>query len=380
MPRRRGWQIALLPCAVLLLPLVLLVTCGPAVESEILATAAAPPPIADASGAARFSGAEFITGDGARLPLRRWLPAGRVKAVIVALHGFNDYSKAFEQPAMNLAARGIATYAYDQRGFGGAPDRGSWAGEGRLAVDAVTATRILRRMYPGRPIYLLGESMGGAIAILAATGAMRGVTTGPEGAPKAEIDGVILSAPAVWSRPTMDLWPKVALFIGARLLPKTVLTGRGLSVVASDNIPMLRALGRDPMVLKGARIDTIFGLVDAMDDALDAAPRATMPLLLLYGARDQLVPPAAMAAFVERLPAEPSARATLAYYPNGYHMLLRDLDGPLVAADVASWIADRRKRLPSRADAADATRPWPPQLAPSAARPGKPLAEAGVRR
>ena len=52
-----------------------------------------------------------------------------------------------------------------------------------------------------------------------------------------------------------------------------MLTGRGLQVQASDNIADAAGAGRDPLVLKGARIDTVYGLVDLMDDAL-AARRA----------------------------------------------------------------------------------------------------------
>ncbi|HEX3417540.1 MAG TPA: alpha/beta hydrolase, partial [Stellaceae bacterium] len=88
----------------------------------------------------RFAGTSFVTGDGQVLPLRKWLPDGAVKAVILALHGFNDYSNAFDGPADAWAKRGIATYAYDQRGFGAAPERGFWPGRAALAADAVTAS------------------------------------------------------------------------------------------------------------------------------------------------------------------------------------------------------------------------------------------------
>src|ERR1700730_15737806 len=218
----------------------------------------------------RFTDSAFIAADGASLPLRKWLPRGGVRAVILALHGFNDYSNGFAIPAALWAGHGIATYAYDQRGFGGAPLRQGWAGSATLAADAVTATRLLRAIYPGRPIYLLGESMGGAIAILAATGT--------DGVPPAEADGVILSAPAVWGRATMEIWPKIALFAAARFFPEMTLTGSGLGIKPSDNLPMLRALTKDPMIIKGTRVSTIYGLVDLMDSALEAAPRLDMPV------------------------------------------------------------------------------------------------------
>jgi alpha-beta hydrolase superfamily lysophospholipase len=362
--RRRRWRAALFA------PLLLLATCGPAADTEIRIADLAPPPHAsrylgaEASAPARFTDSEFVADDGARLPLRKWLPTGGVAAIILALHGFGDYSNAFEMPAQVWAARGIATYAYDQRGFGGAAGRGLWPGEGQLAVDAIGASRVLRRMYPGRPLYLLGESMGGAVAILAATGAMRGVIAGPPGLPAAmpvaDVDGVILSAPALWGRATMDLLPKIALFAGVRLFPDMMLSGSEVRILASDNLPMLRALGRDPLVLKGARVDTVYGLVDLMDDALAAAPRLEAPTLLLYGAHDQVIPRLPIEEFVAHLPADSSHRRRLAYYAQGYHLLLRDLEGAAVAGDVANWIRDPAATLPSHADAAETAAKWPP--------------------
>jgi acylglycerol lipase len=151
-----------------------------------------------------------------------------------------------------------------------------------------------------------------------------------------------------------------ALFAGVRLFPDMILTGRGLRIHASDNIPMLRALGRDPLVLKGARIDTVFGLVDLMDDALAAAPRLEAPTLLMYGAHDEIVPRPALEGFVADLPPDLGRRRRLAYYANGYHLLLRDLEGATVAGDVASWTLDHAAPLPSHADATERAQKWPP--------------------
>jgi acylglycerol lipase len=297
----------------------------------------------------------LTTTDGLSLPMRKWLPVGAPRAVILALHGFNDYSHAFEGAAKIWAADGIATYAYDQRGFGGAPGRGLWAGSAALATDAVTAATLLRAMYPRTPLYLLGESMGGAVAILAATGAT--------GIRPAAVDGVILPAPAVWTRESMQFVPRLALWAGVRLFPGAVFTGESLHILASDNIPMLIALGRDPMVIKGTRVDAIYGLVDLMDRTIAAAPYLTTPTFLLYGAHDAIIPIDPVRDFVAKLPPGAVARDRLAFYPNGYHMLLRDIEGPRVAADVASWVLNRAAALPSRADTAGAARPWPPVAA-----------------
>jgi acylglycerol lipase len=284
----------------------------------------------------------ITTEDGAVLPLRVWLPEGKPRAVILALHGINDYSNGFAGPGEDWAKQGIATYAYDQRGFGRAPQRGLWVGARQLAADVGTAARLLRGRYPGVPLYLLGESMGGAVAIVAVTGAA--------GAKPPDIDGVILSAPAVWGRTTMNVFERVALWGGDALFPTMTLTGRGLHIVPSDNIAMLRALARDPLVIKETRVDTIKGLVDLMDMALASAPRLNRPLLLLYGERDEIVPKEPTRLWIATLPYAARMTRRIAWYNEGYHLLLRDLEAPLVLRDVATWIADHRAPLPSGAD------------------------------
>jgi acylglycerol lipase len=284
----------------------------------------------------------LMAADGKRLPLRVWLPEGKPRAVILALHGFNDYSRAFAGPAESWRKDGIATYAYDQRGFGEAPLRGRWAGTRALDEDLAEASRLLRQRYPGVPLYLLGESMGGAVVISAVTGAA--------GAPRPDADGIILSAPAVWGRDAMNVFERVALWSGDTFFPGMTLTGRGLHVQPSDNIEMLRGLARDPLVIKATRIDTIEGLVDLMDTALAAAPEVRVPMLLLSGDRDEVVPPRATRSWIDRLPYQARMTRRIALYAEGYHMLLRDLEAPVVLRDIESWIADPNAPLPSGAD------------------------------
>ncbi len=296
----------------------------------------------------------FVTADGLELPLRSWEPAGgEARAAVLALHGFNDYSNAFEIPAPRLARQGLRVYAYDQRGFGLAPYPGRWAGIARLAGDARDAVRLVARRHPGLPVYLLGESMGAAVALVALAGDLRpdavGERLGPPAAPL-PVAGVILSAPAFWSRDAMPALYRTLLHAAAHTVPWYPLTGEGLRIQASDNLAVLLGLARDPFVIKHTRVDAIWGLVDLMDAAVAAAPAIDCPVLLLYGQKDQVVPPAPVLRTIERLPPEAAGRWHVAIYPDGYHLLLRDLQGERVSADVAAWIADRKTPLPSGAD------------------------------
>lgn len=268
-----------------------------------------------------------IMADGARLPVLAFVPENP-RAVIVGLHGFNDYGNAFAEPGPGpwFATQGLALYAYDQRGFGSAPGRGLWAGDTRMAEDLAAIVRLLRARHPGLPVYLLGTSMGGAVA-------MRAMTL-PE--PPA-VDGLILAAPAVWGWKAMNGLYATALRIAAHTVPGRRLTGQGLEIWPSDNIEMLRALGRDPLVIRETRIDAVYGLVGLMDRAYEAAGRIGVPVLLLYGAHDQLIPARPTAAVLAAMRGG-AGSVTALCYPEGWHMLLRDLQREAVWRDIAAWI------------------------------------------
>ena len=160
----------------------------------------------------------FLTADGARLPVRSWMPEnGRPKGLIIAVHGFNDYSKFFSSSGEFLSELGIASYAFDQRGFGDSPDAGLWFGVEAYVNDLVEFSRLVSHKHPSLPVYLLGESMGGAVVIVA----MNSVSP-------PEVDGVILSAPAVWGRETMPWYQRALLWFTVHTMPWMKLTGEGL--------------------------------------------------------------------------------------------------------------------------------------------------------
>lgn len=274
----------------------------------------------------RDEGDALVMADGARLPVTSWLPEGEVRGVVLALHGFNDYSGAFAIPAPLFAEAGWALHAYDQRGFGAAPGRGLWAGAETLAADAAAAAGLIRARHPGLPLILLGESMGGAVLILAAT----------SGSPP-PADGYVLSAPAVWGGETMGDVGRWFLDLFAHSVPALGIVGGSPFIRASDNEAALIAMGRDPKVLRSTRIDALHGLVGLMDAALAAAPRFEAPALILYGDRDEIVPARAIAALRARLPGLAAGRQTLIGYPEGYHLLLRDSGRGQVAEDILAW-------------------------------------------
>jgi alpha-beta hydrolase superfamily lysophospholipase len=266
------------------------------------------------------------------LPVRSWLPKDKpLKAVIVGVHGFNDYSYSFDIPGNYLTRYGIACYAYDQRGFGGTSGKGLWSGVDAYTNDLSSFVNEIRKLHPGVPLYIMGESMGGAVTIVTLTG------NNPP-----QIDGVILVAPAVWGRDTMPWYQKWLLAVTSHTVPWMELSGNGLGITPSDNIEMRRSLYNDPLVIKGTRVDAMYGLTNLMDEALAQAEKLRLPTLIQYGKKDQVIPKEPMLLMLKKLP----LTTRKAFYEQGYHMLLRDLHREKPLIDIAIWISDHDKPLP----------------------------------
>jgi len=282
----------------------------------------------------------FITPDGTELPLKSWQPSEQaIKSVIIAIHGFNDYSNFFQQTGQYFSQHSTLSYAYDQRGFGNTTTRGLWAGIDTYNADLSCFIQLVKNKHPAVPIFLLGESMGGAIVISAITQS----TPLP-------VDGIILVAPAVWARETMPWYQNMLLWTLSHTVPWLTLTGSDLGIKPSDNIEMLIALGRDALVIKETRVETISGLTNLMDHAFTSADRISANTLLLYGEKDEIIPKEPTYQFLKRLlTTKPNPKLT-AFYENGYHMLLRDLQASVLWNDIKVWINSPSSSLPSGAD------------------------------
>ena len=285
----------------------------------------------------------FTMSDGARLPVRVWLPqAGQPpNAVILALHGFNDSRDQWALPGPVFADAGIAVYAPDQRGFGDTASRQTWPGVAALVDDADAMARDLHRRYPTTPLYVMGQSMGGAVALdLAAR------------ANPPPIAGTIMLSPAVWGRSEQGFVLASALWVTNGVAPGYRITAGDVPVRvhASDNRAALIALARDPLTIRSTQVSVLAGLVNLMDSAQKAAPAVHGRSFIAYGGHDELIPASAMAVAWAHLP--PDTRR--AVYPNGYHLLMRDLDRQAVIGDVIAWIKQPDALLPSGADVAAA--------------------------
>lgn len=270
----------------------------------------------------QLGGLVITSFDGSLLHFMAW-KAEEPKAIILALHGMNDYSRSFVLPGHYWAKeKQITTYAIDQRGFGASGELGQWPGADTLKLDLRAALTAVQERHRDIPVYLLGHSMGAAVVIAAYADALL------------DAEGIILAAPAVWGGDALPLTHRATINIAANLFPASTLTGERAQRQATDNIEVLRRMSADPKVIKDTRLDTVLGVVRLMGEGFEKSPDVCARSLVLIGLKDEIVP----------LPVMETAAASLCgdkkiiRYTDGWHLLFRDQQRERVFVDVAEWI------------------------------------------
>lgn len=268
----------------------------------------------------RFEGA-----GGLSIAWRAWLPVGDPRAVVLIAHGAGEHGGRYEWVGGELAARGHAAYAIDHRGHGRSDGP-------RALVDSIDdAVEDLHRLaglaagrHPGAPTFLLGHSMGGAIAIAYAA------------RHQGELTGLVLSAPFA----AVDAGPVV--LAGVRVLSRVAprLPVRRIDATTVSRDPeVVAAYDADPLNHHGplpAR--TVGELVRSVELLGERLPALRLPLLTMYGSGDRLVPPAGSELVDARAGSDD---ATLTAYDGLYHELLNEPERERVLSDVADWLEAR---------------------------------------
>jgi acylglycerol lipase len=238
--------------------------------------------------------------------------------VLVALHGFGDHRHAFDAAGPLFAAGRLILYAFDQRGFGETGMRGAWPGVDNLIGDVRDVSSAIRRAHPGLPVGMLGESMGGAVALAAAAGM--------------DVDALVLAAPAVRADLTERQVHDLALRLAALSLPWLAVE------VEQGGRPWLlsaeaKRFAEDPLIIRELSAGTYDGLIELANRA-SAIARVQAPALVLQGGLDTTLPPQVLDLLLARL----GPSATLKTYPERHHLLLHERGIEEVVDDVIRWL------------------------------------------
>jgi len=268
----------------------------------------------------------FAGAGGIRLFRRVWRPPGPARGVVINLHGLGDHSALYPSLVEHLLGAGIAVHGPDLRGNGRSPGQRAYIARwDELREDLRALVAQVRAEEPALPLFLLGNSLGGLIVLdyaLHYPDGLRGVIAAAPPLGRLGVPAPLLALGRVMSR----LWPRFA-----------VQTGMDLSGLARD--PTVReTLLADPLFHRygTARLST--EVVKTIAAVQAAAPRFPLPVLILHGSSDRMVPPDGSRAFIARV-GHPDRE--LREYSDGYHVLFADLDRDRVLSDLERWIVSR---------------------------------------
>ncbi|HET6778285.1 MAG TPA: alpha/beta hydrolase [Gemmatimonadales bacterium] len=264
----------------------------------------------------------FAGSGGMHLFYQVWRPA-QPRAVLINLHGLGDHSGLYPNLAAYFPPREIAVYAYDMRGNGRSPGQRAFVRSWQeFREDLHAFLTQVRQWEPNVPLFLLGNSLGGLVVL--DYGLQR-----PSG-----LLGVIAAAPPLGRLGV----PPVLMALGrvmSRIVPRFSLR------VGMD----LTGLARDPAVVETVLADPYFhrrGTARLSTEVTAAISRVqanaeslSLPLLILHGSADRMVPPDGSREFFAKV-RYPDRE--FREYPEGYHGLFADLNAGEVLGDLERWI------------------------------------------
>ncbi|KVE44313.1 alpha/beta hydrolase [Burkholderia sp. BDU5] len=269
------------------------------------------------------------TGDGLELSSYRWPAAASFavpRATVALVHGLAEHAGRYQALAERLTAAGIEVVAADLRGHGHSPGARAWVERfDQYLQDADALVSSAAR--DDTPLFLMGHSMGGAVAALymIERGAAR----------RSGLAGLILSSPALapgrdvpkWmlamSRFISRAWPRFpAIKIDAALL------SRDPAVVAANRA--------DPLVHHGSvPARTGAEILDAMQRIERGRAALRVPVLVYHGTADKLTEPDGSRDFGAHVG---SPDRTLTLYEGCYHETMNDLERERVIGALIEWI------------------------------------------
>lgn len=270
---------------------------------------------------------KFRGTNGLELYCQSWNPEEEPKALLVLVHGLGEHSDRYQHVVNHLVPQGMAIHTFDHRGHGRSAERplahvNSWS---EYLGDLDAFITMVRQQAPDLPLFLMGHSMGGLIVLEYAL-------DHPEG-----LQGVIASGPPVGD---VDASP-ILLFIGrilSRILPSFALeTGLNTEAISRD-AAVVKAYQEDPLVTgkASARFSTEF--TSAMERVRARATEFRLPLLIVHGGADTLVPEQGSRAFFERVPGPDKERIV---YEGGFHEPHNDIQHEQLTGDLQRWLEDR---------------------------------------
>ena len=272
--------------------------------------------------------ATFKSHDGLKLFRRVWLPDGNPRAVIVFIHGAFEHSGRYDYAWCQMASRGLAVHSFDLRGHG--RSEGEITPQTSFAdmiIDIDRLLQLVRDENPGLPLFLAGQSLGGALAI------MYCCEKGCSG-----LRGLVLCAPALKLR--LHPLSVLAGYALGKLLPHYAVSGVSARFMSRD-MAVVHAYEHDPLVDKqGIPVKLLSDFAKIMVEAQKKFCGLDVPFLIMHGTQDHVADIKGSRALYERVA---SRDKTMKELPGVFHDILNDTGREKVYEQMVSWIEERRK-------------------------------------
>lgn len=278
-------------------------------------------------------------GAGRFMYWQAWLPADPVRAVIIVVHGIHEHSSRYAHVGTRLAAANFAVYAADHRGHGRSGGRRANIERMALIVDDLSSfVRFATQRHPGLPVFMIGHSLGGLIALHYAT---EPHATEPHASdsqasePRVALEGLIVSGPAVEVMAGSALQRRLAGVLSA-LVPNLGVASIDAIWKISRDPAVVRAYQEDPLVYRGKiKARTGAEILATMEGLAGRLPRLTVPLLLLHGTADRIC---ALTGSTMVHDTVSSPDKTLRRYQGLYHEVFNEPEREQILTDLRCWL------------------------------------------
>jgi acylglycerol lipase len=238
------------------------------------------------------------------------------RADVLISHGYAEHGGRYDHVARALCDVGATVWAVDHRGHGlSAGDRGDFGTWASVVADLDLMVDLVAAAGGGRPRFLVGHSLGGAIAIAYAEDHQD------------RLSGLSLSAPAI------VLPPEIVALADLPEIPDLPLA----DVVSSDP-EVVRAYKEDPLVYQGPPPAATLRNFGGVQTLVDRLPEITLPVQIMHGAGDLIVPPAAYQAVVAGISSDD---VVARLWPGLYHEIFNEPTAGAVVGALASWLSAR---------------------------------------
>ncbi|HEY8173978.1 MAG TPA: lysophospholipase [Dehalococcoidia bacterium] len=273
----------------------------------------------------------FDGADGHRLYERRWRPEGAATATVLIVHGYAEHSGRYEYVGQALAARGFDVRAYDLRGHGHSDGRRAYVRSFSEHLRDL-AIALDRARSDGRPVFLLGHSMGGAVVALAIA------------VEHTNVRGVVLTGAALPATEKPRLIERIMLVVG-RVAPRLPLFKLKATDVSRDP-EISRLYDADPLNYRGrVHAGIAAALIRAGLRIDEDDPHVELPLLIMHGSLDALTSPDGSRRLYERVA---STDKTLKIYEGLYHEVLNEPERDDLIAEIAGWFDAHLEASPAK--------------------------------